>query len=131
MKASSWTIDSVIKFVGSNTKLELKIHDLSDLLNRIKTKDDLMQSYLSHYNDLEKFTLESFAQWATAQDTMSVQGLLERIHLLSTGSIDFENIGNVGILQLLADNMEVITVFSFLFMLALDQISIENLVYIK
>lgn len=67
-----------------------------------------MQSYVSNYHDLERFTLEGFAHWIIAQDTMSVQGLLERIHLLVTGSTDFDNIGNVGVLQLLADNMEVI-----------------------
>ncbi|XP_031632297.1 uncharacterized protein LOC116346405 isoform X1 [Contarinia nasturtii] len=106
LKAASWTVDSVTTFIGSNTKLELKMHDLSDLLNRIQTQDDKMQSYVLNYNDLERFTLENFAQWITAQDTMSVQGLLERIHLLTTGSTDLENIGNVGVLQLLADNME-------------------------
>lgn len=108
MKLASWTIESVTSFVGANTKLELKLHDLADLLNRIQTQDEKMQSYVSNYNELERFTLEGFAHWIIAQDTMSVQGLLERIHLLVTGSTDLENIGNVGVLQLLADQMEVI-----------------------
>lgn len=95
-------------FVGSNTKLELQLHDLDDLLNRIKTQDEKMQSYLSNYQHLERFTLEGFAHWIVAQDTMSVQGLLDRIHLLVTGSTDLDNIGNVGVLQLLASRMEVI-----------------------
>lgn len=108
LSVASWTIDSVTNFVGSNTKLELQLHDLDDLLNRIKTQDEKMQSYLSNYNHLERFTLEGFAHWITAQDTMSVQGLLDRIHLLVTGSTDFDNVGNVGVLQLLASRMEVI-----------------------
>lgn len=104
---ASWSVESISHFVGTNTKLELKLHDLADLLNRIQTQDDKMQSYVSNYHDLERFTLEGFARWIIAQDTMSVQGLLERIHLLYTGSTDFENLGNVGVIQLLADNMEV------------------------
>lgn len=108
MSAASWTIDSVTQFVGSNTKLELELHDLADLVHRINAQDAKMQSYVSNYHDLERFTLEGFAHWIIAQDTASVQGLLDRIHQLSTGSTDFENLGNVGVLQLLADRMEVI-----------------------
>lgn len=108
LNIASWTIESVTNFVGSNTKLELQLHDLDDLLNRIKTQDEKMQSYLSNYQHLERFTLEGFAHWITAQDTMSVQGLLDRIHLLVTGSTHLDNIGNVGVLQLLARSMEVI-----------------------
>lgn len=120
LNVASWTVESVTNFVGANTKLELKLHDLADLLNRIQTQDDKMQSYVSNYHDLERFTLEGFAQWITAQDTMSVQGLLERIHLLATGSLDLENIGNVGVLQLLADQMEVIDENIFLLLLVAD-----------
>lgn len=108
MTAASWTIDSITRFVGENTKLELELHDLADLVNRINTQDAKMQSYVSNYHDLERFTLESFAHWISAQDTTSVQGLLDRIHLLTIGSSDFNNLGNVGVLQLLAERMEVI-----------------------
>lgn len=93
------------------------MHDLADLLNRIKTQDDKMQSYVSNYHDLERFTLEGFAYWITAQDTTSIQGLLERIHLLATGSSDFENFGNVGVIQMLADNMKVIDETLLLFIM--------------
>lgn len=112
MNTASWTIESVTNFVGANTKLELQLHDLDDLLNRIKTQDEKMQSYLSNYHHLERFTLEGFAHWITAQDTMSVQGLMDRIHLLVVGSTDLENVGNVGVLQLLANRMEVIDFIS-------------------
>lgn len=108
MSVASWTIDSITSYVGANTKLELQLHDLADLVHRINTQDAKMQSYVSNYHDLERFTLEGFAHWIIAQDTTSVQGLLDRIHLLTTGSVDFENLGNVGVLQLLADRMEVI-----------------------
>lgn len=89
-------------------------------MHRINTQDAKMQSYVSNYNDLERFTLEGFAHWIIAQDTTSVQGLLDRIHLLTTGSVDFENLGNVGVLQLLAERMEVIEqtlLYSFFFYL--------------
>lgn len=84
------------------------MHDLADLVHRINAQDAKMQSYVSNYHDLERFTLEGFAHWIIAQDTTSVQGLLDRIHQLTTGSTDFENLGNVGVLQLLAERMEVI-----------------------
>lgn len=83
------------------------MHDLADLVHRINTQDAKMQSYVSNYHDLERFTLEGFAHWIIAQDTTSVQGLLDRIHLLTTGSTDFENLGNVGVIQLLAQQMQV------------------------
>lgn len=117
MKIASWSVESVTNFVGANSKLELKLHDLADLLNRIQTQDVKMQSYVSNYNELERFTLEGFAHWIIAQDTMSVQGLLERINLLVTGSTDLENIGSVGVLQLLADQMQVIAEHSFYYYL--------------
>lgn len=84
------------------------MHDLADLVHRINTQDAKMQSYVSNYHDLERFTLEGFAHWIIAQDTTSVQGLLDRIHLLTTGSTDFESLGHVGVIQLLAERMEVI-----------------------
>lgn len=73
-----------------------------------------MRSFVAHYYDLERSTLEDFATRATAQDTMSIPGLLDRIHLLATGSEDLDNFGNVGIFQLLAQNMEVNTIDSFI-----------------
>lgn len=120
LNIASWSIESITSVVGSNTKLELQLHDLSDLVNRIKTQDDKMQSYVSNYHDLERFTLEGFAHWIIAQDTTSVQGLLDRIHLLVTGSPDFENVGSVGVLQLLSERMEVINMTIFFFVISFD-----------
>lgn len=104
---ASWTVESITNSIRSDTKLELHLHELADLLNRIRTQEKVMRSFVTHYQDLERSTLEDFAYRATAQDTMSVPGLLDRIHLLATGSDDLENFGNVGVLQLLAKSMEV------------------------
>lgn len=101
------------------------MHDLADLVHRINTQDAKMQSYVSNYHDLERFTLEGFAHWIIAQDTTSVQGLLDRIHLLTTGSTDFESLGQVGVIQLLAERMEVIKTLNSFFLQSLDYIHIS------
>lgn len=107
MNLASWTVESIRDFVQADTKLELHFHELADLMNRIRSQSKVMRTFIKHYDDLERSTLEDFANRATAQDSMSVPGLLDRIHLLATGSDDLENFGNVGIFQLLAKNMEV------------------------
>lgn len=76
-------------------------------MNRVRSQSKVMRTFIAHYHDLERSTLEDFANRATAQDTMSIPGLLDRIHLLATGSDDLENFGNVGIFHLLAKNIEV------------------------
>lgn len=77
------------------------------MVNRIRSQDNWMRSFASNFNELENRTLEKFAEWTVSHDTESVQGLLDRIHVLVVGSIDLENFGSVGILQLLANSMEV------------------------
>lgn len=104
---ASWTVESIGNYVAANTKLELNLHELADLLNRIKTQEKVMRSFVSNYNDLERSTLQEFALWTTGPDTMAVQGLLDRIHVLVIGSAELENFGNVGVLQMLANNLEV------------------------
>lgn len=106
-------MESISDFIQSDTKLELHIHELADLLNRIRSQSKVMRSFIAHYHDLERSTLEDFATRATAQDTMSIPGLLDRIHLLATGSDDLENFGNVGVFQLLAKSMQVKYKLSF------------------
>lgn len=107
MNLASWNVESISDFVHADTKLELHFHELADLMNRIRSQSKVMRTFVTHYHDLERSTLEDFANRATAQDTMSIPGLLDRIHLLAIGSDDLENFGNVGIFQLLAKNMEV------------------------
>lgn len=91
----------------TSTKLELTLHELSDLMNRIRSQHKLMRAFAKNHNDLEQVTLERFVDAIVSHDTMSIEGLMERIHLLVVGSDDFENLGNVGLLKLLANNFEV------------------------
>lgn len=111
---ATWTVQSINDFVQSGTKLELHLHELADLLHRIRSQSKVMRTFVAHYDDLERSTLLDFATRATAQDTMSIPGLLDRIHLLATGSDDLDNLGNVGVYQLLARSLEVIGFFLFL-----------------
>lgn len=87
--------------------MELTLHELSDLVNRIRSQHKLMRAFAKNYNDLEHVTLERFVQGTISHDTMSIGGIMERIHSLVVGSDDFENLGSVGLLKLLASNFEV------------------------
>lgn len=89
--------------------MELTLFELSDLMNRIRSQHKLMRAYAKDHNDLEPVTLERFIQSTISHDTMSIGGLMERIHLLVIGSDDFENLGNFGLLRMLANNFEVNT----------------------
>lgn len=97
-------------------------------MNRVRSQSKVMRTFVLHYNDLERSTLEDFANRATAQDTMSIPGLLDRIHLLATGSDDLENFGNVGIFHLLAKNMEVqfVTILQLLYYKILNNKQFQN-----
>lgn len=97
----------------ASTKLELTLHELSDLMNRIRSQHKLMRSFAKNYNDLEQVTMERFVQSIISQDSTGIGGLLERIHLLVVGSDDFESLGSVGVLKLLANNFEVNQLYRF------------------
>lgn len=105
LNSASWTIEAIGDFVVTNTKLELNLHELSDLLHRIKTQEKFMQALITHFHHLENSTLEEFAYRTISLDT--VQGYLDRIHVLVVGSNELDNVGSVGALHLLANSMEV------------------------
>lgn len=111
LNSARWSVESITDFVATNTKLELQLHELADLLNRIKTQEKFMRALVTNFHDLETSTLEDFAHRTIGLDT--VQGYLDRIHVLVVGLDELESIGTIGILQLLATNMEVITNFRF------------------
>lgn len=64
-----------------------------------------MQALITHFHHLENSTLEEFAYRTISLDT--VQGYLDRIHVLVVGSNELDNVGSVGALHLLANSMEV------------------------
>lgn len=68
-----------------------------------------MRALVTNFHDLEMSTLQDFAYRTIGLDT--VQGYLDRIHVMVVGLDELESIGSVGILQLLAASMEVNTKF--------------------
>lgn len=74
----------VAKSAGKGARLELRLHEMTDLLNWVAAADNKMRGYVNLQRDLERSTLESFAQWCVAPDPGALPGILERIHELIT-----------------------------------------------
>ncbi|KAM3962598.1 uncharacterized protein ACR2FA_003224 [Aphomia sociella] len=67
---------------GTGARLELRLHEMTDLLSRVASADRKMREYVSLQRDLEKSTLENFAEWCVSHDPGALPGLLERVHSL-------------------------------------------------
>jgi Domain of unknown function (DUF4803) len=89
-----------------NTKLELSLHELSELMYRIVAMEATMRDYINFQDKLERATLEDFAMTIVSASSIATQGLLDRIHLLLTGSLDFQTFGNNGILPLISVDLQ-------------------------
>jgi Domain of unknown function (DUF4803) len=89
-----------------NTKLELNLHELSGLMYRIVALEATMRDYINFRDTLERSTLEDFASTTVSASSIATQGLLDRIHLLVTGSPDFMTFGNNGILPLIGADLK-------------------------
>lgn len=114
INTAAWTIDSISAHMGRNTKLELMLHELGDLMNRIAAQAKMLRSYLDHQDELEPVTLETTAKWIISPNIGAVQGVLNRIHLLVTGSDDLRYFGKINVLELLSEELKVSRVISLL-----------------
>lgn len=70
-----------------------------------------MRSFALNSATLEQETLLEFAQITVSSNRMAIQGMLDRLHFLVTGSKDLENLGNTGTFRMIADSIEVIQIF--------------------
>ncbi|XP_053609791.1 uncharacterized protein orion isoform X4 [Plodia interpunctella] len=81
-------IGTVISLFGQqmkrDTRLELKLNEMSNLLNRLEASHSTMKSYLHYYESVDVSTIEDFARYCVSHDPEALIGLLERIHLLVT-----------------------------------------------
>lgn len=111
LSIATWTIESINQQMQSNTQLLLGLHELSDLINRISTQNSLMRTFSENYGDLENSTLFNFAEWTVSPSSLAIQGLLDRTHLLMTGTQDLSTVGSKGVLYMIADNLQVTIVF--------------------
>lgn len=96
-------------YIRSNTKLELVIHEMIDLVNRVENFHDQYEEYVEHADYVERSTLENFARGIVDDSTLSVKGMLPRIQNLIGGPAgnEFRVLGNRGLLELIASDMNV------------------------
>ncbi|KAJ2948863.1 hypothetical protein O0L34_g5789 [Tuta absoluta] len=93
------------KNVGRGARLELRLHEITDLLGRVTSADRQMREYVRYQKDLEPATLEDFAEWCVSHDPGALPGLLERIHSLIVPP--HKNLLGRGLLQLVVDDLQV------------------------
>lgn len=91
----------------TNTQLQLQLRELNRDLNRVFSQQNLMRAYAQHEHALEKQTLLTYAEMVVSPGDTSIQSLLERIHLLITGSSELRALGATGLLELIAINLKV------------------------
>lgn len=98
-------------YIRSNTKLELAIHEMIDLVSRIENLNHQYEEYVTNYGEIERDTLESFARGVIEDSSFSVKGMLPRIHSLVGGPSgnEFRALGNRGLLELVANDMKAST----------------------
>ena len=90
---------------GHSARLELRLHEMADLLNRVASADRQMREYMRIQQDLERSTLEDFAEWCVSHDAGALPSLLERVHSLIVPP--HKNILGTNILQLLLEDLQV------------------------
>lgn len=97
------------KTSGRGPKLELRLHELADLLSRISNSDKHMREYVGLQQELERSTLEDFAQWCVSHDSSALPGLLERVYSLIVPP--HNNLLGRGLMQLTLDDLQVCGLF--------------------
>ncbi|GAB0095756.1 hypothetical protein DMENIID0001_111770 [Sergentomyia squamirostris] len=107
INTATWTIQSINRFIHNNFKLELSLHELSDLMNMISLEEQNMRQYADHVDKLETTTLLRYTESIVSPNSNSVQGWLDRIHRIVMGSTDLKAIGKAGLLQMMSHYLKV------------------------
>ncbi|XP_026327753.1 uncharacterized protein LOC113236030 isoform X2 [Hyposmocoma kahamanoa] len=92
------------KNAGKGARLELRLHEMSDLLSRVATADRQMREYMRYQQELERSTLEDFASWCVSHEPGALPGLLERVHSLIFPP--HKHLLGRGLLQLVLDDLQ-------------------------
>lgn len=108
-ETSQVTVQRLESYLRLNQKLEFSIHELIELVNAVENLHEQYQEYVDHQDTIERQTIESFARGLIEDSTTSVKGLLVRIQKILSGpsSNDLRALGNVGLLELIAQDMKV------------------------
>lgn len=94
----------VAKNIGRGTRLELKLHEMSDLLSRIASADRNLRVYLKTPN-LEKSTFQDFAEWCVSHSSGALPDLLERVYAMIAPP--HQHLLGRGILEMISDDLQV------------------------
>ncbi|XP_023948444.2 uncharacterized protein LOC112053291 isoform X1 [Bicyclus anynana] len=94
----------IAKTAGRGARLELRLHEMADLLSRVAVADLQMREYVRLQKELERSTLENFALWCVSHDSTSLPGLLERVHSLIAPP--HKHLLGRGILNLVLDDLQ-------------------------
>ncbi|XP_063364049.1 uncharacterized protein LOC134652808 isoform X2 [Cydia amplana] len=89
---------------GRGARLELRLHEMADLLSRVSSANRQMREYVSIQQELEPSTLQDFAEWCVSHDPGALPGLLERVHSLVVPP--HTHLLGRGILQLVLDDIQ-------------------------
>lgn len=90
---------------GKRPGLELRLHEMADLLSRISSANRQMREYVRLQQTLERSTLEDFAEWCVSHDPGALPGLLERVHALVVPP--HRHLLGRGVLQLILEELQV------------------------
>ncbi|KOB66538.1 Uncharacterized protein OBRU01_21101 [Operophtera brumata] len=111
---------------GRGTRVELRLHELSDLLGRVASADRVMREYVGIQEELEQSTLENFAEWCVSHEPAALPGLMERVHALIIPP--HKQLLGRGLLQMLLEDLQVSALFAlFALGLAKDLNPVDNL----
>lgn len=107
----TWTIDKITQNMITNTQLRLQLEELRNFIDRVSTQYSRMKTFSEH-EDLENNTLISYAEWTVSPSDNAIRGLLDRLHLLIAGNQDLKAVGSNGLLEMIANNLQVRKKFS-------------------
>ncbi|GBP05053.1 hypothetical protein EVAR_101542_1 [Eumeta japonica] len=85
----AWAVQSVDNFIESNLQLLAKRNDITDTMNRITSRFQQMQHYVTHQDKLENSTLLTLQNGPSLPNAYSVNHLMDRLHLTMFGSDDY------------------------------------------
>lgn len=92
---------------GRGTRVELRLHELSDLLGRVASADRMMREYVGLQEELERSTLQNFAGWCVSHEPGALPGLMERVHSLIVPP--HKLLLGHGLLQMVLEDLQVCT----------------------
>lgn len=90
---------------GKGTRVELRLHDLADLLGRISSANRIMLEYVGLQEELERSTLQDFAEWCVSHEPNALPGLMERVHAMVVPPN--RNLLGRGLLEMILEDLQV------------------------